>query len=55
MIDEGLPIDSDLSLFFENRFYRHLQEAIETEEDLTSDLPGPAVFRILVIESNVKA
>ena len=29
MIDEGLPIDSDLSLFFENRFYRHQQEAIE--------------------------
>ena len=29
MIDEGLPIDPDLSLFFENRFYRHQQEAIE--------------------------
>ena len=29
MIDNGLPINPDLSLFFENRFYKHQQEAIE--------------------------
>ena len=29
MIEEGRPIHTDLSLFFENRFYKHQQEAIE--------------------------
>ena len=29
MIEEGRPIHPDLSLFFENRFYKHQQEAIE--------------------------
>ena len=29
MIDEGLPLDPDLSFFFENSFYKHQQEAVE--------------------------
>ena len=29
MIDDGLPIHPELSLFFENSFYRHQQEAVE--------------------------
>lgn len=29
MIENGLPIKPELNLFFENRFYKHQQEAIE--------------------------
>ena len=29
MIDDGVPINPELSLFFENSFYRHQQEAVE--------------------------